>query len=121
MVRIAMLARMMAAPSMVRAVTLSPAIAQPSTTAIKGLTYECVETTAGERTWSSQLYAVKATSEPNTIRKRNESVERVVNAAALSRDASPEASPMASSIPPPHIICMAAKVAGGVEVRTPRA
>ena len=57
-----------AAANIIRVVSGSLAITNPSSTAITGFTYAYVLTRAGVLTCSSHTYAVNATIEPNTTR-----------------------------------------------------
>ena len=59
---------MIAAATNIRGVTGSPATSQPSNTATTGFTYAYVAARAGGTFRSNQLYAVKATIEPKTIK-----------------------------------------------------
>src|SRR6185312_5389771 len=88
--------------------TCSPTNAQPRNTATAGFTYAYVESSGVEAFRSSQPYAVKATSEPKTIRKRSAPSDAAEICDGCTFAPSPIASPITPSSAPAVSICIAA-------------
>src|SRR5215467_13033208 len=92
---------MIAAARIVRKVRRSLANAHPSTTATTGLTNAYVPTLAADDTFSSHVYAVIPTIEPNTIKYPNDRNDSVVTRVISRRDHSPVMVPAINNKTPP--------------------